>query len=299
MTHNGTMSKSVGIIGASGLIGAKLAKEYERLGWNVRRISRRPKHILNEEWSPVEKESLRGLDILINLSGAPIAKRWTSRNKRRFYKSRVNFSQTLNSWLSELPENERPAVWLNASAVGIYGDQGDTLLTEQSPAADDFLAQLCNDWEASTHKNQQDDCRVILLRLGVVFSQKAEAWRKMKTPFSLGLGGRLGNGQQWLPWVHIQDVIDAIIFLSQHPTAEGAFNIVAPTPVRNREFTKSLGAAMKRPTLFPVPKFILRLLLGEFSSALLSSQRATPENLQKAGYQWKYPELKDALKDLL
>lgn len=293
------MPKSVGIIGASGLIGASLAREYQNLGWHVRHISRRPKYLINEEWRPVEKESLRGLDILVNLAGAPIATRWTKENKSGFYKSRVNFSRKVALWLSELPKKERPSVWINASAVGIYGDSGDELLTEQSPTASDFLAQLCKDWEDATHATELTNCRIIHPRIGIVLDRKAEAWRKMKTPFTLGIGGKLGNGKQWLPWIHLEDAVNAIIFLSENHTAEGTYNIVSPTPIRNKEFTKSLGATMKRPTIFSVPRIMLRLLLGEFANALLASQRAIPKNLQKAGYQWKYPELKDALKDLL
>ena len=293
------MPKSVGIIGASGLIGKNLAREYQNLGWDVRRISRRPKRILNEEWSPVEKESMRGLDVIINLAGSSIAKRWTAKNKRGFYKSRVGFTKILGTWLSELPAGERPSVWINASAVGIYGNGRDTELTEQSPIASGFLAQLCKDWEDAAHEAPLNDCRIIHPRLGVVFGKKAEAWQKMKTPFALGVGGKLGNGKQWLPWVHIQDVVESLIFLSESATATGPYNIVSPTPVRNKELTRSLGSAMRRPTLFGVPRIILRLLLGEFSSALLASQRVIPEKLQNAGYQWRYPELTKALKELL
>ena len=293
------MDKSVGIVGASGLIGSAIAEAYQNLGWRVLRISRKPKHILNEEWGPVEKESLSGLDVLINLAGEPVDKRWTDENKRRFHKSRVGLAQQLAIWLSELSDDDRPKVWLNASAVGIYGDCADELLTEQSPIGPNYLAQLCKEWEAAAHETPLKDCRIIHPRIGVVFGHKAHAWEKMNTPFSLGLGGKLGNGKQWFPWIHLKDVVDSLIFLSEHPDAEGPFNIVAPESVRNVEFTKALGSALHRPTIFGVPRFILRLMLGEFSSALLASQRVVPENLEKAGYKWSFPKLEPTIKDLL
>lgn len=297
--HSIYMSKSVGIVGASGLIGTELARVYQELGWRVLRISRRPKHILNEEWAVIEKESLAGLDVLINLAGEPIDKRWTDANKRRFHTSRIGLSQQLGRWLNELPDDQRPPAWINASAVGIYGDCADTVLTEQSPAGSNYLAQLCKDWEAAAHETPLTNCRIIQPRIGVVIGKKAHAWEKMNTPFSLGLGGKLGNGKQWFPWIHLKDVVDSLIFLSEHPGAEGPYNLAAPESVRNAVFTKALGSALHRPTFFSVPGFALRFLLGEFSSALLASQQVSPQNLEKSGYQWSFPTLSKALEDLV
>lgn len=292
------MNRSVGIIGASGLIGSELAKTYQNQGWHVLRISRRPRKIVNENWSSLNKESLAGLDVLINVAGEAINKRWTASNKDHFYKSRVGLTQQLSVWISELPADQRPTTWINASAVGIYGNRGDDILTEQSPHGSDYLAQLCQEWEAATHHRPLADCRIIHARIGVVFGRKAQAWEKMKVPFSLGLGGKLGNGKQWFPWVHLNDVVNSLIFLSESSTATGPFNIVAPELVTNQQFTKTLGKVLHRPTLLWVPRFILRLMLGEFSSALLASHRVTPDKLEKSGYRWNYRKLKTALRDL-
>lgn len=293
------MEKSVGIIGASGLIGTELASAFETQGWRVIRISRSPRVIGNQQWAGVKQDSLRGLDVLINLAGEPVDKRWTDKNKRRFHKSRVGLTATLAEWLINIPEEERPKLWMNASAVGIYGDAGDTPLTESSPPATDYLSDLCVQWEAAAHALEIPNCRIIHPRIGVVFGKKAHAWEKMKVPFSLGLGGKLGSGQQWFPWVHLQDVVHSLIFLAQHPTAEGPFNIVAPESVRNTHFTKSLGKAFSRPTFCTVPRFVLKLMLGEFSSALLASQHVVPEALEKAGYEWEFADINEALTDLL
>lgn len=292
------MTRSVGIVGASGLIGSELANHYQKLGWRVVRMSRHPKHILHQEWRLIEKQSLANLDVLVNLAGEPINKRWTDENKARFHKSRVGLTQQLATWLSELPEDQRPSVWLNASAVGIYGDAGDGLLAEDSPPGTDYLAQLCTEWEAAAHHVPVNGCRIIHPRFGVILDKKAKAWIKIKTPFVLGLGGNLGNGEQWFPWCHLQDVVGSLIFLSQHPTASGPYNIVAPESVRNKQFTKALGTALHRPTFFGVPRLALRLMLGEFSSALLASQRVTPERLEISGYQWRFAALQEALVDL-
>ncbi|MGJ8673132.1 TIGR01777 family oxidoreductase [Rubritalea sp.] len=292
------MRKSVGIIGASGLLGIKLAREYEAIGWEVVRFSRVVREEPSQTWKIFSPETLAGLNVLVNLAGERIDTRWTEKNKKRFWVSRVGVTECIAQYISGLPEESRPQVWVNASAVGIYGGGGDSELDEASEVASGYLADLCDHWEKATNSHVVDPCRVVQVRIGVVLGRESAAWRKMVSVFKLGIGGRLGSGQQWFPWVHLDDIVGAIIHLVKKEDANGPYNIVAPEQLRNVEFTQALAQELRRPACFPVPVFALRIVLGEFAGALLSSQRVKSQKLSDSGYKWRYPDLKSALSAL-
>ncbi len=292
------MEKVVGIIGASGLIGAELAHAYTELGMSVVRISRTKRSVSGQEWRVLGENCLAGLDVIVNLAGEPIDQRWSKANLAKFRASRVELTQRLLQWLKVLPAQERPSLWLNASAVGIYGDRGDQKLDETSGVGEGYLADLCSAWESASNDGGISGCRVVHPRIGVVLGRDSHAWRKMKKPFLFGVGGRLGNGKQWFPWIHLQDAVRALVFLSLTPHSEGVYNIVAPESVTNAEFTKALAGILRRPALCPVPASVLRVVLGDFSQALLASQRATPRKLEDLDFKWNFSSIELALKEL-
>ena len=292
------MKKVVGIIGASGLIGAELARAYKDLGMRVVRISRSEREVAGQEWRVLDESCLRGLGILINLAGEPIDQKWTKKNKAKFHTSRVELTQRLGRWMKDLPASECPSVWLNTSAVGIYGDRDDEMLDESSTAGEGYLAELCAAWEQAAHEESIEGCRILHPRIGVVLGHESQAWLKIKKTFLFGVGGKLGSGKQWFPWVHLQDVVGALVFLSQSSSAEGAYNIVAPEPVTNAEFTKTIAAILHRPAVCTAPAFILRAILGEFSQALLASQRVIPKKLEDLDYNWNFTSLESAISEL-
>jgi uncharacterized protein (TIGR01777 family) len=192
--------------------------------------------------------------------------------------------------------NVRPSVLVSASAIGIYGNRGDELLTEESKAGADFLAELARDWEAEALKAEALGIRVVLARFGIILSREGGALAKMLLPFKLGAGGRLGSGQQWMSWVTLEDVVGVLRMVIEKAAVRGAVNVVAPQPVKNAEFTKVLAKALHRPALFPAPEFALRLALGEMADALLlSSQRVAPQRLEQAGFRFAHADLTTAL----
>lgn len=287
---------TLGVIGASGFIGGAVVDAATSKGWEVVGFSRKERSPAGavkswRKWS--DSPDLNGLDAVINLSGAPIDQRWTEENKRKFRESRVGVTETLVRAIGEASGG--PRVLINGSAVGIYGDRGEERLVESASPGDGYLADLCQDWEASAER--AESCRVILWRTGVVLGAGGAAWKKMKMAFSLGLGGRFGGGEQWMPWVHVDDLAGAMIFALENGLA-GPVNGTAPAPVRNSEFTTKLAKALHRPAFLHAPAWALRVGLGEFSSALLASQRAVPEVLEQAGYHFKFGRLEDALADL-
>jgi uncharacterized protein (TIGR01777 family) len=291
------MKKSVGIVGASGMIGAALAESYERDGWEVIRFSRTVRVVEGEVWELLNAENLKGLSVLVNLAGERIDQAWSEANKKKFYESRVGLTASICSMMEELEKAERPEVWVNASAVGIYGDSGYAELDEESAAAGDYLATLCREWEEAAEPSEQG-VRTVCVRIGVVLGPESAAWKKMATVFRYGLGGKLGNGKQWFPWVHLDDIVGGIQFLAAQPTASGAFNLVAPEPVTNETFTQALASELGRPAILPVPRFALKLTLGDFSSALLASQKVSSQKLSNLGYKWQHNTLKSALESL-
>ena len=295
----------VAISGASGLIGTALRKELAARGYECVSLVRRPALPGEVEWNPaehLEPGSLSGCDAVVHLSGKDIAGRWTERFKREAYDSRVESTRTLAGAAAEsFRQSRRPKVFLSASAIGYYGDRGDELLTESSPPGKTgFSPKLVLAWEAAAAPASEAGLRVANLRFGVVLAAQGGALKKMLSAFRLGLGGRIGNGQQYLSWVSLDDVVGTILLTLRNDNLGGALNIVAPNPVRNAEFTETLGHLLGRPTLLPVPAFLVWLLLGQMGDELLlASQRVEPSKLKAAGYQFRHAELREALTAVL
>lgn len=289
--------------GASGLVGSALARRLSSRNDEVFRLvrgeARREREI---SWNPSggieDSGKLEGMDAVVHLAGEPIAEgRWTEDKKRRIRESRVEGTRVLSEALSKL--ERKPQTLLSASAVGYYGSRAGEVLTEESAPGDDFLARVCREWEEATRPAANAGIRVARMRFGVILSSEGGALTKMLTPFKLGVGGRLGSGEQYMSWIALDDVVGVVEHLLGKEI-QGAVNVVAPNPVTNRQFTKALGEALSRPTIFPVPKFALRLAFGEMADvALLASQRVEPERLKESAYAFKYPELGPALRHIL
>ncbi len=288
------------VTGSSGLVGTALVKALGRDGHMVCRLMR-PESAANNEvkdgfnvaWNPATGElggAGVGPDAVVNLAGASIAGgRWSAERKAVLRASRIDTTRALVEALAKM--NVRPSVLVSASAIGIYGNRGDELLTEESKAGADFLAGLAREWEAEALKAEALGIRVVLARFGIILSREGGALAKMLLPFKLGAGGRLGSGQQWMSWVTLDDVVGIVRMAIEKAAVRGAVNVVAPQPVKNAEFTKVLAKALHWPALFPAPVFALRLALGEMADALLlSSQRVTPKRLEMAGYRFLHPD---------
>jgi len=296
------MEGSLGIVGASGFIGRELARQATAAGWKVCGFSRQargPEAGIPawREWS--DHPDFRGLTALANLAGEPINKRWTAANKRRFHDSRIGVTETLRRGVEKLAAYERPQVLINSSAVGIYGDRGDEILEDDAAAGDGYLAQLCRDWEAAADGVAELGLRVIKWRTGVVLGRDGAAFKQMTLPFRLGLGGRLGSGRQWMPWIHVEDLVGTILHGIGHASFVGPINGSAPEPERNADFTRKLAKALNRPAFMTVPPFALKLALGDFGSAVLASHRAVPRALLESGFRFRYPTLEMALAELV
>lgn len=293
------------ITGASGLIGRRLTEKLLEQSHEVTALTRAPERaakILGPKvtlWRSLEgRTSLDDFDAVINLAGEPIAdKRWTKEQKQKLCDSRWQLTEKLSQLInaSERP----PAVFISGSAVGYYGDQGQAVVAEDEPPNKQFTWQLCARWEALALAAQSDRTRVCLLRTGVVLAKKGGALAKMILPFRAGLGGPLGDGQQYMPWIHIDDMVAAILFLLQHETLNGPFNMVAPYPVRNDQFSALLGETLHRPSFMRVPAGVVRLLMGESAVLVLGGQRAIPQRLEDAGFEFQYKELKPAIEEVL
>ena len=288
--------KSVGVIGASGQIGRHLCTALIARGWKVIPFSRSVREdgvFCWRKWSGEEEIDLEGLTSVINLSGEAIDQRWKKKRKDLFRKSRVD----LTSKLSRAIVNSDVKVLLNASATGIYGDRGDECLPEGSSAGRSYLAELCRDWENAVEVPQ--NVRTVFLRTGVVLGKDSRAWEKMSKIFKWGVGGELGNGKQWMPWIHLDDEVEGIVFCLENEI-EGPVNLVAPESVRNAQFTKAVGKAMRRFTPFAAPAFGLKLLLGDFAKeGLLASARVVPQVLLDTGYDFKYPTIDKAMSEIV
>jgi uncharacterized protein len=297
---------NITVTGATGFIGARLVQNLLQSGHSVHALGRKrirtlPAAVRFSEWHSTEAEppveSLATADAIIHLAGEPVAQRWTPEVKQRIRSSRVDGTRNLVSALAKL--SRRPQVLVCASAIGYYGSRGDEVLTETSSPGRDFLAQVVVDWEQAAQKAEALGIRVAPLRFGVVLGKDGGALAKMLPPFRLGLGGRLASGQQWMSWIHVDDVIGLIRFALENSTIRGPMNATAPQPLPNLEFTKELAAALHRPAIFPVPRFALKLLFGEMAEAILGSQRVIPQAARSAGFQFEYPELRPALVRLL
>jgi hypothetical protein len=287
------------------MVGAALTvalKTEQHEVWYLVRHGRplKPNEIL---WDPpsarVDVAALEGFDAVVHLSGASVADgRWTRQRKEVLRSSRIDSTRVLVDSLARL--KRPPQVFVTASAVGYYGSRGDEVLVESSSPGRDFLALLARDWEAEANRAAQTGIRTVILRFGVIFARKGGALEQMARPFRFGVGGRIGDGRQWLAWVALDDVTRVIQTAIADSRMSGAYNTVAPEPVRNAEFAKVVGRVLHRPAIFPAPKFALRLALGEMADALLlTSQRAIPERLQELGYKFLFADLEMTLRAML
>ncbi|HEX4966117.1 MAG TPA: TIGR01777 family oxidoreductase [Thermoanaerobaculia bacterium] len=296
------------ITGGSGLIGRAVAREMGGEGHEVVVLTRDPSKVkelpsntravqwdgrTGDGWAPL----LDGGTAIVHLAGESIAAgRWTASRKRRIRASRVESSGAVMAAIRQA--KEKPKALLQGSAVGIYGPLGDEVATEAHPPGTDFLAEVCVEWEAATAEAESHGVRRPILRTGIVLAGDGGALPKMALPFRLGAGGPLGSGRQWLPWIHLADEVGAIRFLLEREVARGPFNLTAPQPLTNRDFSRALGKALHRPSLAPAPAFALRLVLGEMAAMLLQGQRAVPQRLLEMGYVFRFPEALAALRNL-
>ena len=293
------------VTGASGLVGSALVPYLTQKGHEVVRLVRaQPKAGAAEirwdsEKGVTDPAQLEGFDAVIHLAGENISDgRWTDEKKRRIRESRMKGTRLLSEALARL--SAPPAALISASAIGFYGSRGAEVLNEQSASGDDFLAEVCREWELATRPAAERGLRVANLRFGVILSEEGGALAKMMTPFKLGVGGRVGSGEQYMSWITLDDAIGAIYHALTRADVHGPVNVVAPNPVTNSEFTKKLGDALSRPTLLPAPAFALRLAFGEMADALLlSSMRVEPLRLKESGFVFQYPELEGALRHIL
>jgi len=294
---------SVLIGGASGFLGTAIAESLRGRGDVVSRLVRRgASGAATVAWSPeageIDAAALESLspDVVINLAGEPIAQRWTADRKRRIRDSRVRGTETLARAIAALPR--KPATLLSGSAIGFYGaNRGDDVLDEATRAGADFLADTARQWEEATRPASDAGVRVVTTRTGLVLSPRGGVLQKMLLPFQLGVGGRVGDGRQWMSWIGLDDYVRAVLFLLDTPTITRAANMVAPEAVRNEEFTATLARVLGRPALLPVPAVALGLAFGEMADAtILASQRVVPKTLAGAGFTFRHPRLDEALR---
>jgi uncharacterized protein len=293
------------VSGSHGLVGTALVESLTADGHEVVRLVRGGRNFGTPqvEWDldrgRIDEQQLEGIQAVIHLAGESIASsRWTEQKKHEIRESRVYGTTLLSETIAEL--SQPPSVFLCASAIGYYGDRGDELLTETSSAGNDFLASVCVDWEQATRAASEKGIRTVNTRFGIILDRHGGALEKMLLPFRMGIGGRIGNGRQWMSWIALEDVVGALKFLMLDHDVRGPVNVVAPNPVTNAEFTKTLGRVLSRPTFFPVPEFGVRLAFGEMGDALLlSSQRVDPSILEDKGFPFYWPSLEPALRHLL
>jgi uncharacterized protein len=292
------------VSGASGLIGSALTRALRAAGHEPVALVRRPAREDEVHWSPTEPldpAKLAGCDAVVHLAGRNIAGNWTAKFKQEVRDSRVQGTQTLAKAAAEsFRRSGHPRVFISASAIGYYGDRGDELLTEENAPGQGFLPEVSQEWEAATAPARDAGVRVVNLRIGIVLARDGGALKSMLLPFRLGLGGRVGAGQQYWSWVSLDDVVEIILFALDNDNLRGPVNAVSPEPARNEEFVRTLGEALHRPTILPLPAFAVRTLMGEMGeAALLGSTRVEPAKLKAAGYQFQHPELKEALRAAL
>ncbi len=304
------MIKKVVVTGATGLIGKELCSALSNRGDEVTIFTRNPetaKKILGSTYNYVKwnyenpnewLSHLENKDALIHLAGANLfAKRWNKKYKDVILESRQLSTKNLITAISQTKNKVK--VFICSSGVGYYGSRGDEILTETSSIGNDFIANVVYAWETEAAKAQQMNIRTVMLRQGIVLSNKGGALLKLLPPFKFFIGGALGNGQQWFPWIHIDDLISIYLFLLDDKNLNGAVNVVSPENVRMNEFAKTLGKVLHRPSIFKVPAFALRIAIGEAASTILSSQRVVPKKLIENGFKFRFEKLEDALKDLL
>ncbi len=292
------------ISGASGLLGSALTRALQAAGHLPVALVRHVPRAGEVQWDPnqpLDPAKLVGFDAIVHLAGKNIAGRWTEQFKREVLESRVRGTLTLaTAAAASYRQNGQPRTFLCASGAGYYGNRGDEVLTEESPAGQGFLAEVCRQWEAATIPASEAGVRVVNLRTGVVLARDGGALKPMLPPFKLGLGGRVGSGQQYWSWVSLDDEIGAMMFLLQNDSLRGPVNAVGPAPARNAEFVRALGKVLHRPTIFPLPEWLVKTLLGEMGEELLlTSARVLPGKLQAAGYRFAHADLPEALRATL
>jgi uncharacterized protein (TIGR01777 family) len=296
------------ISGATGLIGRRLCNRLISEGHRISTLTRHPDKAADLpqvepfRWDPEKAippiESMAGVDAVVHLAGEPIAaKRWTEVQKRKIRNSRVVGTRNLIEGLHRA--GNKPGVLVSGSAVGFYGHHADEVLTETARPATGFLVDICRDWEAEASNAEKLGIRVVLIRIGVVLSPEGGALPKMLLPFRLGLGGRLGSGRQWFPWIHIDDLVGIIHLAIFDERLSGPINGVAPGVITNAEFTKELAKVLHRPAFLIVPELALRIIQGEMATIVLSSQRVIPAVALQAGYQFAFPGVREALREIM
>jgi uncharacterized protein len=296
------------VTGGTGFVGRRLLSKLQQPVVLSRNADRAQKNLeklgprvfgWDPQSAPAPAEAFEGVDAVFHLAGDPVAAgRWTEKKKARIRDSRVIGTRNLVVALRSLPA--KPKVLVSASAVGYYGSRGDAELDEGAPPGDDFLADVCVGWEKEASAARELGIRVVPIRIGIVLGEKGGALAKMLTPFSLGMGSPLGSGNQYMPWVHIDDLVELMLFAARESSVTGPLNGVSPHAVTNREFTTTLGKVLGRPTFMPaVPGFVLKTLIGEFAEVLLASQRVSPRAALAAGFAFRFPDLEPALRDVL
>ncbi|WP_420642184.1 TIGR01777 family oxidoreductase [Candidatus Leptofilum sp.] len=302
------------ITGGTGLIGSALAKNLAANGHEVIVLSRNPAkysfpaNVRGEKWDSKTAANwghlADGADAIVNLAGEPIAgtgllpSRWTDERKQRIRQSRIDAGTAVTEAIRAA--TNKPKLLIQSSGVDYYGDtQSDQIITEESPNGNSFLADVTVDWENSTAAVEAMGVRRVIIRTGIVLSMESGALPITALPFKFFAGGPLGNGQQWWPWIHLDDEVRAIRFLLESETAVGPYNLCTPNPLKNKDFAKVLGQVMNRPAFFPAPAFAIKLALGEIAAIVLDGRRAVPKKLEEAGFTFKYPQARNALMDLL
>jgi hypothetical protein len=283
------------LTGGTGFIGGAVARALRGAGHDVTIVSRQPGYVPAKaiSWDGV-RAAMHETDAVVNLAGEGVADgRWTAARRHEIVASRVDATRAIVAAIAESPA--RPKVLVNASATGFYGAHGDEVLDETAPAGEGFLADVCRAWEAEAFRAREFDVRVVALRIGIVLGPNGGALAKMLTPFRAAVGGRLGSGKQWMSWIHRDDVVGLVLAALDGAAYAGPVNATAPTPVRNRDFTAALAAAVHRPAVMPVPGLALRLALGAMAEMLLTGQRVVPAVATEAGYAFTYPELGPAI----
>jgi len=294
------------ITGATGFVGRQLSNLLLQAGHTISGVGTRTRqdavHHDNFSYMSADttrpgawQEALGGMDAVINLAGTSIFGRWSERYKKRIYDSRILTTRNL---VDALPEN-RAVIFCSTSATGYYGDGGDEILTESSPGGDDFLARVGRDWEAEALRAEEKGARVVLARFGIVLGKGGGMMQKVLPAFRFYAGGPLGDGRQWFPWIHMDDLLAAFQFVLQNNAIRGPLNFCSPNPVRNLDFSKTLGRVMSRPVFMRTPSLLLRIAMGELAEAVLSSQRAVPERLLEFGFKFKFSGIQNALINIL
>ncbi len=296
------------ITGSTGFIGRALVLRLQRDGHSIVAWVRDEKRATSRLGANVEllsmdadevtlARALSDCDAVVNLAGEPLIGRWTTARRARLAESRVKLTDRLVDAMAA--SKNAPRVLVSGSAVGYYGDRGEEILTEESPPANDFLAQLCQDWERAASRAESLGVRVVAVRTGIVLGRDGGALSKLLTPFRLGLGGPIGSGRQYMPWIHLHDHVEIVASALSDARCSGPINATAPSPVTNKVFAKALGRVLHRPAFAPLPAFVLRTALGEAASVLLTGQRALPEKLGRLGFTFQYEALDAALADIV